>query len=82
VFRHPSIVFKHFEDEFINVIKSFKTNQKYLAWKTSILIMGRLLTTQQNISDYVNHISSIGCTQLINKPTKVSQVSSSIIDHM
>ena len=39
-------------------------------------------TSQQNISDYANHINSAGCEQLINKPTRICQSSSSIIDHI
>ena len=36
----------------------------------------------QNIIDYANHISSIGCAQLINKPTRIGKTSSTIIDHI
>ena len=36
----------------------------------------------QNIIDYTNHIDSIGCTQKINKPTRICKTSSRIIDHI
>ena len=31
---------------------------------------------------YTNHIRSVGCTQLINQPTKITQTSSTVIDHI
>ena len=36
----------------------------------------------QNIIDYANHISSVGCAQLINKPTRIGKISSTIIDQI
>ena len=39
-------------------------------------------TMSQNILDYANHISSIGCAQLINKLTRIGKTSSTIIDHI
>ena len=50
---------KNFEDAFINVIKSFKSDQNHIVMG-DININHDKATTQQNISDYVNHISSAG----------------------
>ena len=32
--------------------------------------------------DYANHMQNVGCIQLINKPTRISESCSSIIDHI
>ena len=39
-------------------------------------------TMSQNIIDNANHISSVGCVQLINKPIRIGKTSSTIIDHI
>ena len=39
-------------------------------------------TMSQNIIDYANHISSIECAQLTNKPTRIGKTSSTVIDHI
>ena len=36
----------------------------------------------QNIIDYANHISSMGCAQLNSKPTRIGKTSGIIIDHI
>ena len=84
VYRHPISTIsdlRTFEDAFVSIIKSFKTNQKYL-------VLGDLnihydkMDTSKHIADYINHINCIGCLQLINKPTRICATYSSIIDHV
>ena len=44
-----------------------------------------LITTNQVLlkqSNSINHISSVGCTQLINQPIRITQTSSTVIDHI
>ena len=72
VHKHPNDIIKNFEDAFISVIKSFKSKQNYIVMGDFKMNYDRA-TTQQNISDYANHINSAGCEQLINKPTRVCQ---------
>ena len=81
VYRHPNNVIKNFEDAFISVIKSFKSNQNYIVLGDFNINYDRV-TTQQSISDYANHINNVGCEQLIDKPTKICQTTGSIIDHL
>jgi len=40
------------------------------------------LEVESNIKDYVNSIISLSCKLLISKPTRVSDHSATIIDHM
>ena len=83
-YKHPNSTIsdlRTFEDAFVSIIKSFKTNQKYL-------VLGDLnihydkMDTSKHIDDYINHINCIGCLQLINKPTRICTTCSSIIDHV
>ena len=81
VYRHPNNVIKNFEDAFISVIKSFKSNQNYIVLGDFNINYDEV-TTQQSISDYANHINNVGCEQLIDKPTRICQTTGSIIDHI
>ena len=84
VYRHPNSTIsdlRTFEDAFVSIIKSFKTNQKYLALG-DLNIHYDKIDTFKHIADYINHINCIGSWQLINKPTRISSTCSSIIDHV
>ena len=39
-------------------------------------------SSTQAIKQHINRISSVGCTQLINQPTRITQTSSTVIDHI
>jgi len=80
-YRHPNSEIKSFGDAFVNVIKSFKANKNYIALGDYNINYDRVVSSQ-NISNYFNHLCSVGCLQLINKPTRVSKTSSSIIDYV
>ena len=81
IYRHPSANFKIFEDHFMHILKSLKTNQNYV-------IMGDFnihcenISTYSNVADYANHVQSVGGMQLIDKPTCISKTCDSIIDHI
>ena len=81
VYRHPNYNIKPFEDAFVNVIKKFSVNQNYIAMGDFDINYDNS-TMSQNIIDYANHISSIGCAQLVYKPTRIDKTSSTIIDHI
>ena len=83
VYRHPNNTandIKTFEDAFISIIKSFKTYQKYLVMGDFNIHYDKI-DTSKTIEDYANHINSVGCVQLINKPTRICATCSSTIDH-
>ena len=84
VYRHPNNTandIKTFEDALISIIKSFKTYQKYLVMGDFNIHYDKL-DTSKTIEDYANHINSVGCMQLINKPTTICATCSSTIDHV
>ena len=39
-------------------------------------------SSTQAIKQYTNHIRSVSCTQLINQPIRITQTSSTVIDHI
>ena len=65
----------------MHVIKRFKTNQNYIILG-DFNINHHKKASSQNVNDYANHISSIGCLQLIDKPTRTTPTSSTIIDYI
>ena len=81
VYRHPTTDIKYFENAYINVIKSFKANKNYV-FLGDFNVNYDELSSIQAIKQYKNHISSVGCTQLINQPTRITQTSSTVIDHI
>ena len=81
VYRHPTSDVKRFENASINVIKSFKANENYVVLGDFNVNYDERSSTPA-IKQYINHISSVGCTKLINQPTRITQTSSTIINHI
>ena len=81
VYRHPHNDNKSFEDAFVNVIKSFKANQNYVVLGDYNINYDKAMLSQAT-ADYINHIASLGCIQLIDKPTRISQTANTEIDHI
>ena len=80
VYRHPNNNIKYFEDAFVNIIKSFNRREKFIVLGDFNINYGSIASSP-NIADYVNHINSLGCLQLVDKPTRITQTSTTIIDH-
>ena len=83
VYRHPNNTnkkIKLFEDAFVHVLETLKPNQRYL-------VLGNYnnhydkIGESPTIDNYANHINGIGCTQIINKSTRICLSCSSVIDH-
>ena len=81
VYRNPHNDNKSFKDAFVNVIKSFKANQNYVVLGDYNINYDKAMLSQAT-ADYINHIASLGCIQLIDKPTRISQTSNTAIDHI
>ena len=75
VCRHSDYNIKPIEDAFVKVIKKMNVYQNYNTMRDFHINYDNS-TMLQNIIDYANHISSIGCAQLFNKPTRVCKTSS------
>ena len=71
VYRHPHNDNKSFEDAFVKAIKPFKANQNYVVLGEFNIRYDKAMLSQAT-ADYINHIASLGCIQLIDKPTRIS----------
>ena len=81
VYRHLHNDNNSFEDAFVNEIKSFKANQNYVALGDYNINYDKTMLSQAT-TDFINHIASLGCIQLIGKPTRISQTFNTVIDHI
>ena len=81
VYRHPHNDNESFEDAFVNEIKSFKANQNYVVLGDYNINYDKVMLSRAT-ADYINHIASLGCIQLIDMPTRFSQTSNTVIDHI
>ena len=83
VYRHPNNTnkkIKLFEDAFVHILKTFKSNQRYLVLGDYNIHYDKI-GESPTIDNYANHINGIGCTQIINKPTRICSFWSSVINH-
>ena len=81
VYRHPNNNIKYFVDACVNIIKSFNPRKKIIVLGDFNINYGRIASLP-NIHDYVNHINIVGCLQLADKPTQITQTSTTVIDHI
>ena len=79
--RHSHNDLGKFECAFVKTIKSMKAKQKYLVFG-DFNINSLKVDSSAVIDNYFNHLRDWGCIQLIDKPTRVSQSSSTVIDHI
>ena len=73
VYRHPNNTnkkIKLFEDAFVHILKTFRCNQRYLVLGDYNIHYDKIGESPA-IDNYANHINGIGCTQIINKPTRI-----------
>ena len=82
IYRHPRNSFSEFQDKFLRtIIKLGQDKLDYLiCGDFNIDLLKR--EVKPKISDYINTILSEGCSNIINKPTRITECSASLIDHM
>ena len=82
IYRHPRNSFSEFRDKFLQtIIKLEQDKLDYLiCGDFNIDLLQR--EVKPKISDYINTILSEGCSNIINKPTRITECSASLIDHM
>ena len=81
IYRHPRNNLFNFECAFAKSVKSFNDNQKYLIFG-DFNIDYKKVNNIISISNYATHVNNLGCTQLIDKPTRVCETTSTVIDHL
>ena len=83
VYRHPNNInkkIKLFEDAFVHILKTLKSNQRYLVLGDYNIHYDKI-DESPTLDNYANHINGIGCTQIINKPIRICSSCSSVINH-
>ena len=81
IYRHPRSDLAEFKEAFTARLYSFGTHQSYAILGDFNADLNKYSTNSIS-KQYFNQIYSCGCTQLINIPTRVSESSNTIIDHI
>ena len=81
IYRHPGYDFSEFHESIIDCIhKLYQSRNKFIICgdiNIDLLRYGKDL----RVNRYVNEITSLGCIIPIDKPTRLTETSSTIIDH-
>ena len=80
IYRHPSYNFKDFQEKLLNNIQILNNQNKMFILSGDINI--NLLSDNCNINNYKNEILSQGTLQLVELPTRITEDSQTLIDHI
>ena len=81
IYRHPSGSIVNFENALVNILKNFQNQDNYL-------LMGDFNINWEKkkschvIKSYFDHLLTFGCKQIIDKPTRVTINTQTVIDHI
>ena len=78
IYRHPTNKFNEFQDQFLQTISKIEQD------KLEFTICGDFLkhNSTPKIDDYLNNIYAEGCNNVINKPTRITETSATLLDHI
>ena len=82
IYRHPKVSFTSFQNKLCEVMLTLDPSNN------SVFLLGdyNIDLSKQNIEpkvrNYINEVYSSGCCSLINKPTRITSISSTILDHV
>jgi exonuclease III len=76
----PSEQLSKFNDSLISILSLVGNKKVYILGDINIDILK--FETHKQTTDYVNSIFSLGCLQIITKPTRCNHHSSTLIDHI
>ena len=83
IYRHPGTDVKNFINAFNNKLSKLNPKHKYYILGDININVNTVSSTQSTYSDaYLNMLTSNGTFLLIDKPTRETNTSSSIIDHI
>ena len=80
LYQHPKSNANFFVDELYKTLEQLKTTKVYLIGDININIFS--INNAKYASDYGNMLASNGYFPLITLPTRVNDVSSTLIDHL
>ena len=82
VYRHPSSSADDFRDAFNNTLNDISKSNKQIIIFGDINIDLIKFETHQSISDYLDMLYSYFCFPIITQPTRVTEHSETLIDHI
>ena len=84
VYRHPHQNLNRFQKNFQVTLETLNNSNSlyYVGGDFNINLMNCTRKGNKTIKSYVDMIYSLGCIPLITNPTRITETSSSIIDHL
>ena len=82
IYRHPTCSLKKFQEQFLLTLNKLAHD------KLDFVICGEynvdLLKHEikQTVNDYINAVHTEGCFNIINKPTRITDTSATLLDHV
>jgi len=80
IYRHSYCNIEVFQNKLCNILKSISSYQYIICGDTNIDLLK--YDSNHQISNYLNEIYSLGATVAINKPTRLTDSSATLIDHI
>ena len=81
VYRHPRHDIIKCQEAFINIIRELEPKQKFIILG-DFNIEYNAYNSSPRISSYFNQVCNYGCCQIIDKPTRLTKNTQTIIDHI
>ena len=82
IYRHPNYNFQEFQNNFLNTLHNFnKTRCKFYICR-DFNINQLSYYTSSNVKCFTDSIMSLGCENMIKKPTRITTHSATLIDHI
>ena len=81
VYRHPSSILPEFKEAYLNSLKKIR-KQNYIVLGHFNINYNKLSVAPASIANYTNSINLLACIQIVDKPTRITNSTRSIIDHI
>ena len=81
VYRHPLSILPEFEEAYLNFLKKLR-KQNYIELGDFNVNYYKLSVAPASITNYANSINLLGCIQIVDKSTRITNFTRSIIDHI
>ena len=80
IYRHPAPQYDSFTKELENILHNLNDNTYYICRYFNINLLQR--ESSQQIKNYTNLMLAYNCTQLITRPTRITDHSATLLDHI
>ena len=82
IYRHLTSNFTEFQDKFTSILNQLKQNKQDYVICGHFNIDQIKLEKNSKIDKYFNAVYAEGCINLINKPTRITENSATLLDHL